>query len=32
MPEGGAEAIASRGVASAEDEALDRAAMEFGVD
>ncbi|MET4224709.1 argininosuccinate synthase [Oerskovia enterophila] len=33
MPEGGAEAIASRGTSSSElDEALDRAAMEFGVD
>ncbi|MEU4438920.1 argininosuccinate synthase [Micromonospora chalcea] len=32
MPQGGAEAIASRGVPTAEDEALDRAAMEFGVD
>ena len=32
MPQGGAEAIASRGVSSADDEALDRAAMEFGVD
>jgi argininosuccinate synthase len=32
MPEGGAQAIASRGEVSAEDEALDRAAMEFGTD
>jgi len=32
MPEGGAEAIASRGVSSADDAALDRAAMEVGVD
>ncbi|MGP3774047.1 argininosuccinate synthase [Streptomyces sp. SDT5-1] len=32
MPEGGAQAIASRGEISAEDEALDRAAMESGTD
>jgi argininosuccinate synthase len=32
MPEGGAEAIASRGEVSGEDELLDRAAMEFGTD
>jgi argininosuccinate synthase len=32
MPEGGAEAIASRGEADAEEEMLDRAAMESGTD
>ncbi|GAA1161263.1 argininosuccinate synthase [Ornithinicoccus hortensis] len=32
MTEGGAEAIASRGKVSGEDEWLDRAAMEFGTD
>ena len=32
MPEGGAEAIASRGEVSGDDEMLDRAAMEFGTD
>ncbi|HET8599779.1 MAG TPA: argininosuccinate synthase, partial [Segeticoccus sp.] len=32
MPAGAANAIASRGRASAEDELLDRAAMEFGTD
>jgi argininosuccinate synthase len=32
MPEGGAEVIASRGQVSADDELLDRAAMEFGTD
>ncbi|AOS64069.1 argininosuccinate synthase [Actinoalloteichus hymeniacidonis] len=32
MPEGGAEAIASRGGVSADAELLDRAAMEFGTD
>src|SRR5690606_5960923 len=32
MPEGGAEAIASRGDVADDDEALDRAAMEFGTD
>jgi argininosuccinate synthase len=32
MPQGGAEAIASRGQASGDDEMLDRAAMEFGTD
>jgi argininosuccinate synthase len=32
MPQGGAEAIASRGKVSEDDEMLDRAAMEFGTD
>ncbi|MFC3687692.1 argininosuccinate synthase [Aquipuribacter hungaricus] len=32
MAEGGAEAIASRGKSSGDDELLDRAAMEFGTD
>ena len=32
MPEGGAEAIASRGEAAEEEEMLDRAAMESGTD
>ena len=32
MPEGGAEAIASRGEATEDDELLDRAAMESGTD
>ena len=32
MPQGGAEAIASRGEVDADDELLDRAAMEFGTD
>lgn len=32
MPEGGAQAIASRGEVSGDDELLDRAAMEFGTD
>ena len=32
MPQGGAEAIASRGGVSGDDEMLDRAAMEFGTD
>src|SRR5690606_30720848 len=32
MPEGGAEAIASRGDVADDAEALDRAAMEFGTD
>ncbi len=32
MPEGGAEAIASRGEVSGDEEMLDRAAMEFGTD
>ena len=32
MPQGGAEAIASRGAGVADDELLDRAAMEFGTD
>jgi argininosuccinate synthase len=32
MPEGGADAIASRGEVDADDELLDRAAMEFGTD
>jgi argininosuccinate synthase len=32
MPEGGAEAIASRGEVSEEDQMLDRAAMESGTD
>jgi argininosuccinate synthase len=32
MPAGGAEVIASRGAVSAEDEMLDRAAMESGTD
>ena len=32
LPEGGAEAIASRGEVSADDELLDRAAMESGTD
>ena len=32
MPEGGAEAIASRGEVSGDDELLDRAAMESGTD
>jgi argininosuccinate synthase len=32
MPPGGAEAIASRGAVSADDELLDRAAMESGTD
>jgi argininosuccinate synthase len=32
MPEGGAEAIASRGEVSQDEEMLDRAAMEFGTD
>lgn len=32
MPEGGAEAIASRGEVAEDDELLDRAAMEFGTD
>lgn len=32
LPEGGAEAIASRGEVSGDDEMLDRAAMEFGTD
>ena len=32
MPEGGAEAIASRGEISGDEELLDRAAMEFGTD
>jgi argininosuccinate synthase len=32
MPQGGAEAIASRGGVSGDDETLDRAAMEFGTD
>lgn len=32
MPEGGAEAIASRGEVSEDEEMLDRAAMEFGTD
>ena len=32
MPEGGAEAIASRGEVSDDDELLDRAAMESGTD
>jgi argininosuccinate synthase len=32
MPQGGAEAIASRGEVSGDDEMLDRAAMEFGTD
>ncbi len=32
MPEGGAEAIASRGEGAGDDELLDRAAMEFGTD
>nr|BAA00691.1 argininosuccinate synthetase [Streptomyces coelicolor A3(2)] len=32
MPEGGAQAIASRGEVSADDELLDRAAMESGTD
>jgi argininosuccinate synthase len=32
MPQGGAEAIASRGKVSGDDEMLDRAAMEFGTD
>ncbi|NUP04027.1 MAG: argininosuccinate synthase, partial [Nonomuraea sp.] len=32
MPQGGAEAIASRGEVSEDEEALDRAAMELGTD
>jgi argininosuccinate synthase len=32
MPEGGADAIASRGEVDPDDELLDRAAMEFGTD
>ncbi|MGW7594458.1 argininosuccinate synthase, partial [Streptomyces rubiginosohelvolus] len=32
LPEGGAEAIASRGEVSDQDEMLDRAAMESGTD
>jgi argininosuccinate synthase len=32
LPQGGAEAIASRGKASGDDETLDRAAMESGTD
>lgn len=32
MPEGGAEAIASRGEVSTEEELLDQAAMELGTD
>ena len=32
MPEGGAEAIASRGEVAGDDELLDRAAMESGTD
>jgi argininosuccinate synthase len=32
MPEGGAEAIASRGEVTEDDELLDRAAMESGTD
>jgi argininosuccinate synthase len=32
MPQGGAEAIASRGEVSGDEEMLDRAAMEFGTD
>ncbi len=32
MPQGGAEAIASRGEVSEEDQLLDRAAMESGND
>ena len=32
MPTGGADAIASRGEATEEDELLDRAAMESGTD
>ena len=32
LPEGGAEAIASRGEVSEDEALLDRAAMEFGTD